>query len=521
MGGNGIKDFEIIQLENSAKWDLYYQSYQAGSRLPGNRYPNEHYVRFLMHWKRRGPWPQDRKPVVVELGFGPAVNLLAAAELGCLVRGFEVSQDAVKRARLAIADAGKESTISVDCFNGPVIPMPDQSCDAVVGLQSVYYNLDQEAFAAECSRVLRPGGVVLFSFFTPNHVYMHHMKGAPGGVVQFAEDHPNPRLVGLELYLYRDEQEMTATYEKFFDVVVGLEEYDLVPTYQSWWYLMGRKRDGEQSESFQFPVSVPNVFTPISCQETGDRESNELLAENIALWEAYAQSRPVKQPHAVQRYPDEQVVRRLATWKRRREADYLKFYMGKEDATAQVDGLAALEINFQNPVHQIAMRAFGYKAHGVSYAPTTLQNGLDSLNALGLNQDVELSAWDGHVLPYADSSMDIIVAPKASYYQPNQKEFAAECMRTLKPGGELFLYYLAPEHGYAAHLEHVSGCIYRFTPDHPNPLLVGLNIFMALGHELASLWSKYLDVEIKHWRHSMHPNYWAFNVITGRKNFNA
>ena len=208
---------------NNEQWNRVYVAYQEDSVMPGVKYPNEHLVRFIAQvTKNAQSGPLD----AVELGFGNITNMLMMHDFGCHVHGLEVSQSAVQRARRAISERGLEGVLSVDQFDGVNIPLDDSSVDVLVGLQCVYYNLNQEQFVAECSRVLTPGGVIFLSFFTPAHDYMKFTKGKPGGIVQFDETHPNERLRGLNFFLFKSRDHLKQVYGKHFDLRVGLIESD-------------------------------------------------------------------------------------------------------------------------------------------------------------------------------------------------------------------------------------------------------------------------------------------------------
>ena len=87
----------------------------------------------------------------------------------------------------------------------------------------------------------------------------------------------------------------------------------------------------------------------------------------------------------------------------------------------------------------------------------------------------------------------------------------------VRPGGEVFLYYLSPRHGYCRWLEHVEGNVHRFGPGHPNPHLVGANVFLASQEALASIWSPWFDVSVNYFEFSTYKVFSAFYVVTGRR----
>ena len=360
-----------VQTANDNIWDDYYRSYQDGSLTPGVRYPNEHLVRFMAQWRGSDAWPEGRRPRVLEFGFGTVTNMAMMARFGCEVEGLEVSANTTERGAEAIRAMGMGDVLGVDTYEGGVVvPREDARYDAIVGLQCVYYNLDQAAFAAECARMLKPGGLLFLSFFSPRHGYMNHIDGVPGGPVTFCEGHPNPRLVGLNPFLYRDEAQFEETYGTLFDIKVGLDEFDLLPVFQSWYYLRGQKRDAANGARLMFPLSLPEAGpAPALADDPGDARS--LLADNIRIWSDCVAAIPDEEPFPGQKYPDEQIVRFLATWRRRRRSDYFVASIGGEADDANVEGMPALEINPPQP-----------RAHG-SHARLRVRTALRELHARG------------------------------------------------------------------------------------------------------------------------------------------
>jgi len=507
---------DSFQGHNTEIWDAYYRGYQKESLTPGVRYPNEHLVRFLMSWKKSSSWDKKKRPKVLELGFGNITNMVMMYENGCDVDGLEVSPDAVARAQKAIKELGLGEGLNIGTYEGPEINRPANLYDAVIGLQCVYYNLDQEFFSQECARVLKPGGLLFLSFFSPRHGYMDYIDGRPGGVVHFLDAHPNPRLKGLNLFLYSGEKQFSETYGKYFSITVGLDEFDLIPVFQSWYYVRGQKKDSLGARRLSFPISQPEAFNPESTV-TKTSETSHYLARNINIWNQFMSGLPSKDLFNGQRYPDEQIVRFLATWNKRREGDYFVNSIGAEDRYTKVENLKVLEINFLNTVHQKVMKDFGYEAFGVTYSAEALKRGLLSLEMLGLEEKAKLALWDGKRIPQGEGTFDMLISTKAAYYQPDQREFVKECARILKKGGEVFLYYLSPRHGYCKYLEPVCGNLYQYASKHPNPKLAGLTVFLADKEDLVSIWGEFFQIEVRYFEFNTYPTFSSFYVLTGAR----
>ena len=503
------------QESNSSIWDSYYKTYQSDALVPGVKYPNEHLVTFIMNYKNSAAWPNNRRPRVLELGFGNITNMRMMADKGCDVLGLEVSDDSVKRARAAIDHFGLGEHLDVGSYMGPEIPCEDGEFDVIVGLQCVYYNVDQETFSRECARVLRPGGLLFLSLFTPDSGYMSYSQGEPGGVVSFREDHHNPRLAGLQLFLYRNEAQFEETYGRYFDLSVGRIETNLYPDFHSWYYVRGQKSDAAPERRLTFNVAKPeNAKEPELLSEPAN--ASELAQENHNRWNDFVLRQPEQKPFSGLQYPSERLLCFLATWKRRHSEHFFSSAIGKEEEFAQMGGLRSLEIDFLNPVMHEAQLHFGYTPCGVSF-PEAVRRGQESLECMGMADKVNYKEWDGIDLPYEDDIFDVAFGLKAAYYHPNQEHFVKEVARVVKPGGECFFNYMTPRMGYQAYMRHVSGNVYRFDETHPDPNMVGMHVFYAGEEALNRLWEPYFDVEVKYVDFSAYKFYSSFYVVTGRR----
>jgi len=493
--------------KNSATWDEYYKTYQRESVMPGVRYPNEHLVRFLMRARR------DEKPGkdAVELGFGTIANMEMMADLGYSVRGLEVSQDAVRRAEKAIGKAGLGARLSVGLYEGNTIPLADESADVIVGLQCVYYNLDQELFARECDRVLRPGGKVFFSFFTPRHGYMDYIEGKPGGIVKFGKGHPNPRLEGLELFLYESREQFDGTYGKYFDIEIGLDEFDLYPVFMSWYYLAGVKKGG--SCTFDGFVSTPPAETQDN--DTGNKDIDVTFSfrSNLSLWESKYESIYKEAVFPGNRYPNEYLTRYLAT---RNRGGRRKFYthIGTEDNTG-TGGLRALEIMPLNITNLKMAREFLYEAHGVTFSEVVFKGA----NRIAEKEkvSVKIDKMRDGVFPYEGGSFEIIFSEKAGTYFTDQKAFVDEIGRITSKDGEILIGYLSPRHGYMKWASCIGGGYYRIGKGHPDQTMRSMTLFMPGKERLLGLWKTHFDCDIKSVEFDTHRYFSSFHLLNGRK----
>jgi SAM-dependent methyltransferase len=108
---------------------------------------------------------------VLDLGCGTGNAALAVAEQGAQVIGVDPASRLLDVARARASAVG----LAIDFRLGDAadIPLPDNSVDAVVSVFAVVFAPDAKAAAAEITRVLRPGGRVVLSAWTP--------IGAPAG----------------------------------------------------------------------------------------------------------------------------------------------------------------------------------------------------------------------------------------------------------------------------------------------------------------------------------------------------
>lgn len=495
---------------NNQIWDAYYGGYQQGSVVPGVKYPNEHLVRFM------ASLPSDDRPsdaTVLEVGFGNITNMLMMRSFGYRVRGLEVSISAVERAREAISQRGLESEIQVAAFDGGTLPIETGSVDIVVALQCIYYNLDQSLIAQECARVLKPGGRLFLSFFTPRHQYMEFIVGEPGGVVQFDDKHPNPSLRGLKLFLFGSKEQLRAEYARYFNVQVGRIEDETIPLFQSWWYLTGQRTDGATAVATEISER-PQEPAP----RTGDGPENllEIQLSNARLWENKDQIAYESNDSPGNRYPNETLVRFLATRQRRTLDTFFK-NRGTEDQTSGAgDGI--LELMPINTVNLQMAAGLSYSPSGLSWSGTVVESGRRALEQAGLRESVSLAQLSpGKSFPFEDASFQLIMSEKFGSHMPDQEQLVQETSRVLKPGGEIMIGYLAPNHGYVDWCEPLGADYYRITDEHPDPTMRGLVLFMPGKDRLKSIWGMRFDVEVRNVESDLHRYFSSFHYVTGEK----
>jgi SAM-dependent methyltransferase len=150
---------------------------------------------------------QLRAAVVVEAGCGEGYGGQVLADAGAaLVAGLDLDLPTLRHA--AVAYPG----VPVAAANLVALPLADGAVDVVVSSQVLEHLWDQDAFVAECARVLRHGGLLVAT--TPNRLtfpagnVFHARELDPTELVELVSPHlevgqvlgvrPGPRLAAEE-----------------------------------------------------------------------------------------------------------------------------------------------------------------------------------------------------------------------------------------------------------------------------------------------------------------------------------
>ena len=118
-------------------------------------------------------------------------------------------------------------------------------------------------------------------------------------------------------------------------------------------------------------------------------------------------------------------------------------FMGKGSACFYRDLIRELEIRDGNAVLDVGCGT-GTILEWIGISKKIFGYGLDvseSMIAVAKekNPDYAFVTGDSARLPYADASMDVIMACMAYHHFPDQAGFRTEAMRVLKPGGSLYI----------------------------------------------------------------------------------
>jgi SAM-dependent methyltransferase len=99
---------------------------------------------------------RDKDVIEVACGTGQGLGLLNG--VAASLRAGDYTE-----ANLDVARAHYGDRLQLEKLNAEKMPYEDQSADVVVIFEALYYLLNPDAFAAECRRILRPGGSVLIT----------------------------------------------------------------------------------------------------------------------------------------------------------------------------------------------------------------------------------------------------------------------------------------------------------------------------------------------------------------------
>lgn len=100
-------------------------------------------------------------------GFGDQDILWAQERTPAKIIGLNVTASQVARARRRVAKAGLGNRVDLREGSATDMPIPDESIDLVVALESAFHFFTRERFFAEAHRVLRPGGRLVTADILP------------------------------------------------------------------------------------------------------------------------------------------------------------------------------------------------------------------------------------------------------------------------------------------------------------------------------------------------------------------
>ena len=104
---------------------------------------------------------KGRKVLDIGSGLG-GHDIVLARDYGAEVVGIDIEPELVRRARALIERAGLADRIRIQLVKPGPLPFPDLAFDAVYSSAALTQIADKKGMFAECYRVLKPGGLLLF-----------------------------------------------------------------------------------------------------------------------------------------------------------------------------------------------------------------------------------------------------------------------------------------------------------------------------------------------------------------------
>ena len=111
--------------------------------------------------------PGDR---ILEVGFGGGELSKRILGAGAAITGVDISEAMVARARRRFRNAGRAGQGSFITGAAEALPVAAGAFDKAVSVNAIYFWHDLAAVMAEFARVLRPGGILVLCFQTPEAV---------------------------------------------------------------------------------------------------------------------------------------------------------------------------------------------------------------------------------------------------------------------------------------------------------------------------------------------------------------
>lgn len=156
--------------------------FESVTELAGEEVSREQVERVCNRYYWAGQFCRDKDVLEVACGTGPGLGYLGTVSRS--VRASDITPSIVARAK---AHYGDRFDILVG--DATATGLADQSVDAILIFEALYYIPTPEKFVVECRRILRPGGIVLvsnankdlFDFNPSPHSFTYH------GVVELGD----------------------------------------------------------------------------------------------------------------------------------------------------------------------------------------------------------------------------------------------------------------------------------------------------------------------------------------------
>lgn len=148
-------------------WDAHIHDLEISSHPPGTAGffgdLDQYHFEKLHHLLRLVDFEAWRGRDVLDVGCGAGVEVVRFARAGARTVGVDLSQQAVGLTAANLRLQGLGAGLAV--ADGEALPFPDNAFDYIFAHGVVQYAADDTRVVAECHRVLRPGGTVLFQVY--------------------------------------------------------------------------------------------------------------------------------------------------------------------------------------------------------------------------------------------------------------------------------------------------------------------------------------------------------------------
>lgn len=235
-----MKNDEILE-SNKSNYEKMYETKRNFLQYPA------HWVIGFYNSYMKKNLPDGK---ILDYGYGSGNNSVYLMERGYDVYGTEVADSSLGLLKQNLKDrnlhhevAGKFLTISPDNIS---LPFEDNYFDFILSNQVLYFLPTEKHIKKVCrelKRILRPGGVVLFTMMGPkNYFVAQNTKKIDGKIhkVEFGSSH---RLNGLKqvIYIVDTEAELKELFSDFNCIKVGYFDIDIMDGSNFHWIFIGTK----------------------------------------------------------------------------------------------------------------------------------------------------------------------------------------------------------------------------------------------------------------------------------------
>lgn len=173
-----------------AYWNTHIHDLDISSHQPGTpeffAELDAYHFEKLHHLLRLVDFDAWRGRDVLDVGCGGGVEVVRFARGGARTVGVDLSEQAAGLTRANLSQQGLKAGVAT--ADGERLPFPDSSFDFVYAHGVIQYAADDAKVVAECHRVLRPGGTVMFQVY--NRVSWLHLLSTVMKVPLEHEDAP-------------------------------------------------------------------------------------------------------------------------------------------------------------------------------------------------------------------------------------------------------------------------------------------------------------------------------------------